>query len=399
MPTIERPTIERPTIERPTIEQRVPRPGLLPLAEFLDDVRSRREEIEDARRLPEAVLRGLVDSGLGRLCVPHRFGGDETDPLGFMRTVGEVARADASTAWCLWLYSSAPWFLAYADEETSGEVYAAGPDVLIASPLAPKGVAAPVAGGYRLSGRWPFASGSNGADWFVCRAVVAGSTPPAMRLMLVASESVQRVDTWWSTGLCGTGSGDVVIDDVFVPERHAIDFDGGTRRWPERLYAYPHRGLACVSASIALGVARDALDEFVSLARAKTPAMGSGRLAERPLVQVKVARAEAELGAARAFLDQSVADSWEAVLSGGSAPARQQALVRAAANHACRSASAVVDTVYAAAGSSSVYRSSPLQRHFRDVHAVTQHFFHSEDVDQQAGSVLLGIDDIGALRL
>jgi len=368
-------------------------------ADFLADLRLRREEIEDGRRLPAPVLRGMVGVGLGRLCVPRRFGGDETDPIGFMRVVEEVARADASTAWCLWLYSSAPWFLAHAEDDTVRQLYATGPDLLIASPLAPRGVATPTAGGYRLSGRWPFASGSAGADWFLCRAVVAGSSPAVTRLMLVASESVQRLDTWWTAGLCGTGSGDVAIDDLFVPEGHAIDFDQGARLWPERLYAFPHRGLACVSAVIALGIARDALDEFVDLAKAKTPAMGSGRLAERPLVQVKVARAEADLGAARAFLYQSVENAWEAVLSGASVPARQQALLRAAANHACRSASAVVDAVYASAGSSSVYRSSPLQRHFRDVHAVTQHFFHCEDVDQQAGQVLLGVDDLGTLRL
>ncbi len=373
--------------------------GPLPLTDFLGDLRARRDEIEEARRLPGPVLEGMLAAGLGRLCVPRRFGGDETDPIGFMRTVEEVARADASTAWCLWLYSSAPWFLAHAHDDTADEVYAAGPDQLIASPLAPRGVALPTPGGYRLSGRWPFASGSNGADWFICRAVVAGSTPPATRLMLVESASVQRLDTWWTAGLCGTGSGDVVIDDLFVPKRHAIDFDEGIRRWPERLYAFPHRALACVSAVIALGIARDALDAFVELAGAKTPAMGSGRLAERPLVQVKVAKAEAELGAARAFLYQSVEDAWESVLSGTPVPPRRQALLRAAANHACRSASGVVDAVYATAGSSSVYKSSPLQRHFRDIHAVTQHFFHSEDVDQMAGQVLLGVGDGASLRL
>ncbi|MEA2686474.1 MAG: indole-3-acetate monooxygenase [Actinomycetota bacterium] len=376
------------------------------MADFVADVRCRRQEIEDGRRLPAPVLQGLVDAGLARLCVPRRFGGDETDPIGFMAVVEEVARADASTAWCLWIYSSAPWFLSRAADGVADELFADGPDLLIASPLVPKGVATPTAGGYRLSGRWPFASGSQGADWLVCRAVVAGARageagggPPAMRLMLVPAASVTTVDTWWTSGLCGTGSGDVVVDDVFVPEPHAIDFDGAGSRWPESLYSFPHRGLACVSAAIALGVARDSLDEFIGLAQAKTPTFGSSRLAERSQVQTKVARAEAELGSARAYLHQSVGEAWESVLSTGSVPARLQAMLRAAANHACRAAAGVVDTVYNAAGGTSIYRSSPLQRSFRDIHSVTQHFFHSEDVDEQAGRVLLGVDDLGATRL
>jgi len=375
-----------------------------PMADFLADVRARRQEIEDGRRLPGSILRGLRATGLARLSVPRRFGGDEADPMGFMTTVEEVARADASTAWCLWIYASAPWFLSRADDCVAQAVYADGPDVLIASPLAPKGVATPTAGGYRLRGRWPFASGSDGADWFVCRATLAGAGataggPPAMRLMLVPSGSVERLDTWWTAGLCGTGSGDVVVDDLFVPESYAIDFDRGSRRWPERLYDFPHRGLACVSAAIALGIAREALDEFVDLALAKTPTFGSSRLAERSRVQLQVARAEAELGGARAFLHQTVEDVWESVLFGGSVPDRQHALLRAAANHACRAAAGVVDTAYGAGGGTSIYRSSSFQRHFRDVHALTQHFFHSEDVDEMAGRVLLGIADVGSVRL
>ncbi len=362
----------------------------MPLALFGDVLRSRRGDIEKLRRLPDEVLTGLLSVGLGRLCVPRRFGGDETDPVGFMRIVEEVARADAATAWCVWIYGSAPWFLAHADGDVAAEVWSGGPDVLIASPLAPCGVAEPAVGGYRLSGRWPFASGSVGADWVVCRAALAGS-PRSTRLMLVPAASVVCVDTWSSVGLCGTGSGDVVIDDLFVPEPFAIDFDGGVRRWPEPLYGFPHRGLAAVSATIALGIARDALDELVSLAATKHPALGSGRLAERPVVQAAVARAEVELGSARAFLYECTEDVWRAVLGGGAVPDRGQAMLRAAANHTCRTAARVVDLAYGTAGGSSVYRSSPLQKHFRDIHTLTQHFFHSDEIDEMAGRVFLGV--------
>ena len=365
---------------------------VLPLGPFLGDLRSRRAEIEAQRRLPDDILYGLAAVGLRRLCVPRRFGGDEIDPVGFARVLEEVAKADAATAWCVWTYGSAPWVLAYAADDVAAEVWSTGPDVLIASLLSPSGVTRPAAGGYRLTGRWPFASGSIGAHWLVCRATVAG-TPGALRLMLVPAASVRCLDTWSSAGLCGTGSGDVVVDDVFVPEAFAIDFDAGSRRRPEPLYAFPHRGLACGSAAIALGIARDALDELVSLAATKRTAFGAGPLAERPAVQAGAARAEAELGAARAFLYQCTATAWESVLRDGDVPARHQAMLRAAANHACRAAVRVVDFAYTTAGGTSVYRSSPLQRHFRDIHTVTQHFFHSDEIDEMAGRVLWGVHD------
>lgn len=368
------------------------------LAPFLDGLRSRRGEIEDQRRLPDDVLDGLRAAGLGRLCVPRRFGGDETDPVAFVRLLENVARADAATAWCVWIYGSAPWFLAHAGDDVAAEVWATGPDVFIASPLTPAGVAEPRIGGYRLSGRWPFASGSAAADWLVCRATVAG-TPGGLRLMVVPAAAVRCVDTWDAPGLCGTGSGDVVIDGVFVPESFAIDFDAGARRWTEALYAFPHRGLAAGSAAIALGIAREALDELVRLAATKKTSFGSGRLGERPAVQGAVARAEAELAAARALLHQCTEEAWDAVLSQGAVPIRRQAMLRAAANHACRSAAQVVDVAYSTAGATSVYRSSPLQRQFRDIHTLTQHFFHSEEIDEMAGRALLGIDDGSPSRL
>ena len=284
---------------------------------FLAGLRESREEIEANRCLTDQVVRGLVDAGLARLCVPHRLGGDQADPVALARCLEAVARADASTAWCVWIYASAPWFLAYASAAAIDAVYGDGPDALVASPLAPTGRATPVDGGVRVSGRWPFASGGRHCDWFLCRVVLEGGRE--QRLVLLPTYEVARLDTWWPNGLSGTGSGDVAVDDVFVPSERVVAFGQGPRRWSEPLYSFPHHGLACGSAAIALGIAQDALDTFVTLAAAKKPAGSSRRLAEREAVQLQVARAEAELGAARAFLHQATGDVWDDVL----APARR----------------------------------------------------------------------------
>jgi alkylation response protein AidB-like acyl-CoA dehydrogenase len=384
---------------QPAILHRAPKHPDDALRSLVVSADAHRDEIERSRRLPPGIVDELATSGLLRMCVPRRYGGDEVDPIRFVEVVEQLARADGAVAWCLWIYASAPWFLAYAPDEAVRSVYAGGPDVLVASPLTASGEAVPAPGGYRLSGRWPFASGSRHCQWLVCRGVIteAGSRPT--RLFLVPAESVELVDTWTSSGLCGTGSGDVVVRDLFVPAGHCIEFGFGPPRWPEPLYAFPHRSLAAGSAAIALGVARAALDHFTAFAQGKIPAGGGPRLAERPTVQAKVSRSEAQLRAARAVLYDEMGSLWDAVLSGGALPDRQRALLRAAANHACTSAAAVVDTVYRAAGGTSVYASSPLHRHFRDIHTVTQHFFHSEDIDIISGAVLLGVTHDQLARL
>ena len=373
-------------------------PAADPVFEFLvAGLRDEREEIETQGRLPDRVVRGLVGAGLARLCVPHRFGGDQADPVTFARCLEAVARADASTAWCAWIYASAPWFLAYATPAATDEVYGDGPDALVASPLAPTGRATPVDGGVTVSGRWPFASGSRHCDWFLCRVVLDGGA--GQRLVLLPSYEVARLDNWRPVGLRGTGSGDVVVDDLFVPEERVVAFGLGPRRWQEPLYAFPHHGLACGSAAIALGIAQDALDTFVALAAGKKPAGSTRRLAERGTVQVLVARAQVEIASARALLHQATGDVWDDVLRSGSAPLRRRALLRLAANHACRAATSVVDGMHHAAGSASVPHSSALGRHLRDIHTVTQHKFHNDEVDEMAGRVLLGIDEEGCGEL
>ncbi len=367
------------------------------LAGFLAELRDAREEIEANRCLTDSVSRGLVDAGLARLCVPYHLGGDQADPLTFVRCLEAVARADASTAWCVWIYASAPWFLAYASAAAISAVYGDGPDALVASPLAPTGRATPVDGGVRVSGRWPFASGSRHCGWYLCRVVLEGGRE--QRLVLLPSYEVARLDNWWPNGLSGTGSGDVAVDDVFVPSERVVAFGQGPRRWSEPLYSFPHHGLACGSAAIALGIAQDALDTFVTLASGKKPAGSSRLLAEREAVQLQVARAEAELGAARSFLHQATGDVWDDVLQTGSSPLRRRALLRLAANHACRAATGIVGGMHHAAGSAAVPRASALARHLRDVHMVTQHKFHSDEVDEIAGRVLLGLDaeDVGLI--
>lgn len=372
------------------------------IQELLPGIRTRREEIERGRRLPRDLVDQLIATGAFRLGVPRALGGDELDPLDQIRVIETMSGADGSTGWCTMIWLGNGLFAGYMSEPGAKEVYA-DPALPTAASIAPSGSAVPVDGGYRVSGRWRFASGIDHAGWALGGCVVMEDGAPRMTPLgmpqvihaFMPVRDVQIHDTWHASGLCGTGSNDFETADVFVPEQRIVAvFDPASHR-PEPLFQMPVMALfSAHCAAAGLGIARAALDELTALAIEKMPSFSTVSMADKPVTQIEVARAEAALGGARAFLSDALDDLWQTVLAGREPATRQHALCRIAAVHASETSALVARTANVLAGGTSIYTSSSLQRHARDADAVTHHVTQSPQMWEEGGRVLLRLDPL-----
>jgi alkylation response protein AidB-like acyl-CoA dehydrogenase len=363
-------------------------------------IRAARDDIERSRRLPAPLVTALAEAGLFRLYVPKTLGGLEVDPVTFLRVVEEVARIDGAVGWNLAIGAVHGALGAYLREDVARAIYCENPHMVVAGSVNPSGTAHAVTGGYRVSGRWPFGSGIQHSTWVYgnCR-VFDGDTPrlgagdaPEMRFMLFPVDQCEIHDTWHVSGLRGTGSHDFTVADVFVPEEQSFLAFTARPYQPGPLYTCPF--VTYFAASIPappLGMARGAIDALVELASAKTPTGSQHLLRERPSVQTDIARAEALLRSARAFLIEALQDIWEVLASGGEVTMQQRAMGRIAGTHAAISAAQAVDLMYNAAGGTALYQSGLLERFFRDVHAATQHISVTPTYYELSGRVLLGM--------
>jgi alkylation response protein AidB-like acyl-CoA dehydrogenase len=355
-------------------------------------IAARGDEIEGGRRVPPDLVAQLRAAGCFRMLVPRHHGGSEATLPEHLEVIRELARADGSVGWTLMIGSSAPVILGMLPRATFDAIYADGPDIALAGSFNPKGVATPVDGGYRVSGRWPFASGCQHADWFVGHCVVDDGRMPPVRMMAVPAAEVGIVDSWSVSGLCGTGSHDFTLDGVFVPhERTFVVFEEGgvpgpLGRVPELSYS------ALEFANVAVGIAEGALAEITTLASAKVPMLAETELAANPLFRYQLAEADAHLRAARALLDADAAAIWATAVAGRDVTTEQRGRLRASGVWITTAAARVVDVAYTAGGGSALYLSSPLQRRLRDVHALTQHFAIKADTFTTVGAVLAGQD-------
>lgn len=367
---------------------------------FAAELAQRAAEIERARRLPRELSDRFAQAGFYRMYVPSAYGGLETAPQIAMETVERLARADAASAWCVFIAATSGSVLASLAPEASHAIFAR-PTTLLSGVFAPRGTATRVAGGYRVSGEWAWGSGTQNADWILagCRIVGEGGDglrhangAPRSRMMIVPAGEVEFLDTWYVSGLEGTGSTDFAVRDVFVPESHAVEL-GVDRPLDRPLFRFPAFGLLAMGiAAVALGIARAAIDELVAVASAKRPEGSSRSLSERSHTQSEVALAEAELRSARAYYREAIETAWDAAQRAGRIALADRSNLRLATTHATRASAGVVDRMYALAGGTSVYARSPLQRHFRDVHVATQHMMVAPATLELVGRLLLGLE-------
>jgi alkylation response protein AidB-like acyl-CoA dehydrogenase len=357
------------------------------------------DTIECSRRMTEPLLGALHESRLFRMLYPRSVGGDEVEPATYIEAVAELAKADGSVGWCVSIANSIGLFAPYLDPEPARTVFG-DPRATVAwgPPNECRGTAVP--GGYRVTGRWDFASGCRHASWIGAHGTVVepdGSLRlnnfgrPTLRTWLFPADQATLLDNWNPIGLRGTASESYTVEDLFVPEEFTGTREDPTlRREPGPLYAFPQQTLYSVGiASVALGIARGMLDAFIELALRKTP-RGTGRLADNAVIQAEVARAEAGLGAARSYLLDTVTEIY--VRAGSSAPIDipDRARARLAGSNAITSAVAVADWTYKAAGVDAIFPGSPFERRFRDIHTVSQQIQSRDAHYETVGQVLLG---------
>jgi indole-3-acetate monooxygenase len=356
-------------------------------------IASRAEEIEAGRRVPRDLLDALIAAGVFRMLRPTTHGGAGADLADAMRVYEALARADASTGWTVMIGSGSWCDLVSLPRATFDELFSA-PDVITAGVFAPTGAIAAAGGGYRVSGRWSFASGCEHADWIYgdcVEAVVDGT--PRLRIAVLSPDQVVIEDTWTVSGLRGTGSHHFHVDEAVVAAERTLDpmaeepcIDAPIARVPVPAL------IALAVASVAVGCARGALDDISALAAQKVALFHGRPLSADATFHHGLATADTQLSAARALIYEHAGLAWETAAGGQELTMPGRARIRAAAAWASETAADVVRTAYRAGGGGSIYAGSPLQRRLRDIDALTQHFIVRQDTLTTAGAVLSGQD-------
>jgi indole-3-acetate monooxygenase len=363
-------------------------------------VRAAADEAEQMRQTPPALAAEITRAGIYQMYLPRSMGGPETPPLTAFRVVEALSRVDGSVGWCAMIATSISMSMGRLPAEVGRELAGTPADYRGAGSARPGGRAWPVEGGYRVKGRWNFASGIQNARWLYCTCImmdgetsmVTSSGTPLLRAVWVPRASVTIVDTWQVMGMRGTGSQDFTVDDVFVPERRSCLSEASpveTGPLYNRRAWYVH--LWTPSAGNALGIARGAIDSLAAIAATEATTMSANLLRDRPMVQTRLAEAEAIVNGARAYVFDAVGRLW-ATLCAGETPSDQMiAQGRLALVHAMHESVRAVDKVFHAAGTNAIYARLPLERAFRDVHVAVQHAAGLPGYFESAGKALLGL--------
>lgn len=359
-------------------------------------------EAERERRLPKRAIDLLAEAGLQRMFTPQSLGGLEVDPVTCARVIEEVARFDSAAGWALQAGNSGAWWSARLPDEGAEEIYGGNPNVLMAAAFHPPQQAIEVSGGYRVTGRGPLASTVHDAQWlFLSAIVMQGAQPkmvdgaPEVVAVILRTNEVEIIDTWQALGMRGTDSNDVAMTNVFVPASRTFrlvpEFTAG-KHYTGALYRFPGIAEAAVIvAPVLLAIARGALDEFLQVARGKTPFGSTKLLRDRSIVQATVARAEGLWRSARALFYDTLEHAWQQAVAGQAFTLEQKADLLLAGVHATHSAWNVVDLMHRLAGTSAIYQRSRLERHLRDALTLRHHGFVSESKYETVGQVYLGV--------
>lgn len=358
---------------------------LLERAEALrPELLAKSDEIERGRRLPPDLARTLAASGFFRMLVPASVGGGEVAPAEMVRVLSALALGDSAAAWCVMTGATTGLCAAYLPPEGLEEI---GSDdgAIYAGVFAPTAKAVREKDGYRVTGRWAFASGCENATWRLGGALVEQPDGrPGHMAFFFSAEQTEIHDTWDVAGLRGTGSHDLSVDDAFVPAHRTCRIIDAAPSAGGSLYAFPVFGLLAAGvAAVAIGVAQSALSSSVEEARPERR--------KREAFQAGVAEAEGELSAGRAFLLEVLEETYTRVGSAEAMSLKDRARLRIAATQAVRASARSVDTLYEIGGGAAIYRRSPLQRHFRDIHTLTQHIMVAAGSRVLAGRALLDI--------
>ncbi|MFF4284421.1 3-hydroxy-9,10-secoandrosta-1,3,5(10)-triene-9,17-dione monooxygenase oxygenase subunit [Streptomyces sp. NPDC001633] len=367
-------------------------------------LRERAAEAEELRRVPDTSVKELEDTGFFQLLQPKAFGGRAADPLVFYSAVKEIAKACGSTGWVASVVGVHPWHVALYDPRAQQEVWGRDPKTRIASSYAPTGKATAVDGGFRLSGRWHFSSGCDHAQWALLGCLVpdAEGRPVDMRTFLVPRSEYRIDDVWDTVGLRGTGSNDIVVEDVFVPDHRALSFGPvtalevpGHELNPEPLYRLPYAGVFTTTISTPIvGIAEGAYESYVEATQQRFRVSYGQKVAEDPFAQVRIARAASDIDAAWLQLTRNMGEMYALARSGAELPMELRIRARRDQVRATERAVAAVDLLMENAGGSALRTGpNPVQRAWRDAHTGRGHAANDpERALVMYGQCALGID-------
>ena len=355
------------------------------------------DEIEQTRRLTPKLVSALIENGLYRSLLPKSVGGFESPPVVFMEMLEEIAKADASTAWCVGQCSVVAMTAAYLDADVAHQVFGKPDDIMAWGAIAHDVQAVP--GGYTISARWDFASGMRQANWLGAHVQVLESDgtrrmkpngTPEIRTIVFPASSATTYDVWNVIGLCGTGTDSYSVENLFIPENFAAlrdDFSALREKGP--LYGittYSMFGMGF--GAVSLGVARAIFDAATDLAR-KKHSVGIAAMKDNSAVQGLIGRTEAKLRAARAYHYSTAREAWQELLDTGRLSEQGRAALRMSATYTIHQAAEVVDIAYHMAGATAVFKSNPFERRFRDMHAIAQQIQARDNHYEDVGRMIL----------
>ncbi|MDT4919071.1 MAG: 3-hydroxy-9,10-secoandrosta,3,5(10)-triene-9,17-dione monooxygenase [Pseudonocardiales bacterium] len=370
--------------------------------DLLPALRERAQETEDARRVPDENIKGLQDTGFFRLLQPRRYDGLEASPVDFYRGVRLVSSACGSTGWVSSVLGVHPWQLAIYDDRAQQEVWGSDSSTLVSSSYAPMGRATPVDGGFTFTGRWSFSSGCDHAQWVFLGGLVLGEegTPVDFRTFLLPRADYEIEDVWDTIGLRGTGSNDIIVKDVFVPEYRTLSFmDTGRCFGPGQavnesaLYKLPFASVFSCSISVPIiGMAQGAYDAYVSWTKDRVRASTGGKAADDSFNQIRIADSAAQLDAAVMQIERNINEELEYVGRGDKVPMSLRVRVRRDQVNATAAGISAVDRLFESAGGRALRSGTPIQRFWRDAHAGRVHAINDpEKVRVMYGQFELGL--------
>ena len=374
----------------------IPREELLRrAAELVPALKERATQAEQLRRIPPETVADIVSSGLLRIGNPDRFGGLGLECDAIFDVAAELGRGCGSTAWCYSIWTIHNWAIGHWPEPAQHEYFAETLDTLSATSFNPaRSKVELVAGGYRLSGRWDFSSGCDEASW----AMLAGTGPNGVLWLLVPATDFRIDDTWFVSGLRGTGSKDVVVEDAFVPAHRAADYplmlEGRTGGWDlhrRASYRVPlHSLLGFTLAAPILGMAQGAVEAFADQLGARTLVTGT-RMAASVGCQIQLAEASAEVDAARLLMRHACQEMLERARRGEPVTLADRARYKRDQGFMTTLCIQAVNRLFDASGGHAIFDSNPLQRFHRDAHAASHHFALRWDfLAEQYGRIALG---------
>jgi alkylation response protein AidB-like acyl-CoA dehydrogenase len=359
-------------------------------------LRQRALETEKNRRISKETLQDLVDAGLFHVGNPERFGGYGHEYDAVFDVAMELASACTSTGWCYAVWQSHNWMVGNFLEEAQEEYYAGGPDTVASTAVAiVRSDVRPVEGGFRLSGQWSFSSGCDSAEWLMLAARSADDRPMMQMMMLPASEAT-IVDNWYVSGLRGTGSKDIIVENIFIPTHRASSL-GEHHGWQIHKRAsyrlplmtiWPYT-LACPG----VGAAQGAVEEFVGMLQGRR---GHQRAAESVALQLRLAESSAEVDAARLVLREDCRELLRSAAEGHEFTPLEQARYRRNQAFVTKLCIEAVDRLFEASGGHALYEEHPMQRFHRDVHAIGHHTALSWDSSAEGfGRAMLDLPPTG----